>query len=296
MQQIGSSSGPTLMPATPSRWAYRMQRLMLTPLFRLVLRFVIPFVVVFAVVSAWFADQDRRDQVVLWIAEVRDSIQTRPEFMVNVMAIDGASLEIDEDIREIVQIDFPVSSFDLSLEEIREQVAGLSPVADVTVRIRPGGILQVTVSERLPVAVWRTGQGLELLDMEGRFVAPAETRADHSALPLIVGDGAEGYVAEALALTRAAGPLGPRLRGLVRVGARRWDVVLTRDQRILLPEQGAVQALERVIALNQAQDMLGRDLMSVDMRIAERPTIRLSQKAVEEWWQIRQTTIEAGAD
>lgn len=289
MQQV-----KPVISAAPSRWSYRLQRLMLTPLFRVVLRFVVPFVIVFAAVSAWFADQERRDRVVLWVADIRASIETRPEFMVNVMAIDGASLEIAEDIREIVQIDFPVSSFDLNLEEIRAQVAGLSPVEDAALRIRPGGVLQVNVTERLPEMVWRTGHGLELLDGQGRFVAPLDSRADQSNLPLIAGDGADKQVPEALALIRAAGPLGPRLRGLVRMGERRWDVVLDRDQRILLPEEGAVQALERMIALNQVQDVLGRDLVTVDMRIAARPTIRLSPKAVEEWWQIRKTTLEAG--
>jgi len=283
-----------VISAAPSRWSYRLQRLMLTPLFRVVLRFVVPFVIVFAAVSAWFADQERRDRAVLWVADIRASIETRPEFMVNVMAIDGASLEIAEDIREIVQIDFPVSSFDLNLEEIRAQVAGLSPVEDAALRIRPGGVLQVNVTERLPEMVWRTGHGLDLLDGQGRFVAPLDSRADQSNLPLIAGDGADKQVPEALALIRAAGPLGPRLRGLVRMGERRWDVVLDRDQRILLPEEGAVQALERMIALNQVQDVLGRDLVTVDMRIAARPTIRLSPKAVEEWWQIRKTTLEAG--
>ena len=289
MQQV-----KPVISAAPSRWSYRLQRLMLTPLFRVVLRFVVPFVIVFAAVSAWFADQERRDRAVLWVADIRASIETRPEFMVNVMAIDGASLEIAEDIREIVQIDFPVSSFDLNLEEIRAQVAGLSPVEDAALRIRPGGVLQVNVTERLPEMVWRTGHGLDLLDGQGRFVAPLDSRADQSNLPLIAGDGADKQVPEALALIRAAGPLGPRLRGLVRMGERRWDVVLDRDQRILLPEEGAVQALERMIALNQVQDVLGRDLVTVDMRIAARPTIRLSPKAVEEWWQIRKTTLEAG--
>ena len=40
-----------------------------------------------------------------------------------------------------------------------------------------------------------------------------------------------------------------RLRGFERIGARRWDVVLDRGQRIMLPEQGAERMLEQVIAM-----------------------------------------------
>ncbi|KGB80461.1 hypothetical protein JT55_18935 [Rhodovulum sp. NI22] len=77
------------------------------------------------------------------------------------------------------------------------------------------------------------------------------------------------------------------------MGERRWDVVLDRDQRILLPERGAVEALERVIALDQAEDMLERDLMAVDMRNADRPTLRMSPEAVEELRRVK--TLETGA-
>ena len=276
----------------PSKWAWRYQRLMLTPLFRLFLRVFLPFLIVFAVAGLWLADQDRRDRLAMVVNDIKTSIQTRPEFLVNVMAIDGASIGISEDIREIVPIDFPISSFDLDLKQIQDRIAELPAVDRVTVRIRPGGIMQVTVRERDPVILWRTREGLDLVDTQGFVVAQAKTRQLHAEMPLMAGAGAENHVAEALALYSAAGPLAQRMRGVVRVGERRWDVVLDRGQRILLPEVGAVEALERVIALSQAQDMLARDIVTVDMRLADRPTIRISDRAVEEWWRIRQ--IEVG--
>jgi cell division protein FtsQ len=80
---------------------------------------------------------------------------------------------------------------------------------------------------------------------------------------------------------------------LVRVGERRWDVVLDRGQRILLPPDDPVRTLERVIVLNEARSMLDRDVAVVDMRLAQRPTLQMSQAAVEEWWRIRKMN---GAD
>ncbi|MBU2944487.1 cell division protein FtsQ/DivIB [Shimia thalassica] len=283
VQQVGVKCDPA-----PSKWAYRFERLMLTPLFRLVLRVFLPFLLVFFVAGVWLSNEDRRDQLRMIVNDFKSSIQSRPEFMVNVMAIDGASTGIAEDILEIVPIDFPASSFDLDLDHIRERVAELPAVASATVRIRPGGIMQVTVTERDPAVLWRTREGLMLVDREGFVISVGRTRKLHAELPLIAGDGAENHVEEALSIYAAAGPLLPRVRGLVRMGERRWDLVLDRDQRILLPETGAVQALERVIALNQAQEMLARDLMVVDMRLDNRPTIRIAERAVEEWWRIRQ--------
>jgi cell division protein FtsQ len=122
-------------------------------------------------------------------------------------------------------------------------------------------------------------------------VRPAETRAAHPELPLVAGEGADQAAAEALALLRAAGPLGSRVRGLVRISQRRWDLVLDRGQRIQLPQKQPVQALERVLLMHKAQDLLERDLALVDMRLADRPTIRMSEAAVDEWWRVRNAAL-----
>ncbi|MDX5403437.1 MAG: cell division protein FtsQ/DivIB [Rhodobacterales bacterium] len=288
MQQIG----PRLDPA-PSRWAYRMQRLMLTPLYRNLLRVGLPFAIAFGSVSLYMADDARRAAVVTSITDLRDQFQSRPEFMVNLMAIDGASTSVAEDIREVLQLDFPISSFNLELEAILASIRELPAVADARVRVRSsgstGGILQVDVTERIPAVLWRTATGLEVLDAGGMITGPAATREEYATLPLIAGEGADRHVTEALDLVRAAGPLGARMRGLVRVGERRWDVVLDRGQRILLPETEPVQALERVIALGQVHEMLERDLSVVDMRLAVRPTIRMNPAAVEQWRELQTT-------
>ena len=280
---------PKRSDPAPSRLSYRVQRWMLTPGIRLGLRIGIPFCLVFAIGSGFLASEKRRDALDAFVGDIRASIQERPEFMVNLMAIDGAGQNLAEDIREVVPLDFPVSSFELDVEQIRDVITGLAPVKTAAVRVRPGGILQVDVIERQPVVVWRTRDGVEVLDHTGAHVDDIPTRASRSDLPLIVGRGADEAVAEALALLRAAQPLGKRLRGLQRMGERRWDVVLDRGQRILLPTERSVRALERVLAVSEVQDLLDRDVAVVDMRIGARPTIRMTENAVQEWWRIRKT-------
>lgn len=285
MQQVSE----TARDPAPSRMSYRMQRWMLTPGVRLLLRAGIPILIVFAVASGFLASETRRDALKQFVVDIRLGIQERPEFMVSLMAIDGAGLNLAEEIRAAVPLNFPISSFDLELAQIRDVISGLGPVKNASVRIRPGGVLQIDVIERLPVVVWRDRRGVTLLDETGVQVEKIPARSERADLPLIAGRGADKNVAEALALIAASGPMRDRVRGLVRIGERRWDVVLNRSQRILLPANKPVRALEHVIALSQAQDMLKRDLAVVDMRIAARPTIRMSPEAVKDWWQIRET-------
>ncbi|WP_299668243.1 cell division protein FtsQ/DivIB [uncultured Ruegeria sp.] len=273
-----------LSDPAPSRLSYRFQRWMLTPGIRRGLKIGLPVLAVAGMVGGFFASQDRREAVSTFVMDIKTSIQERPEFMVNLMAIDGAGTALSEDIREVVPLDFPLSSWDLDVEQIRDTITGLDPVKSATVRIRPGGILQVDVVERQPVIVWRTRDGVELLDETGAHIDMVAARADHAALPLIAGKGADKHVPEALQILTTARSLGERVRGLVRVGERRWDLVLDRNQRIMLPTERPARALERVLAVNEVQDLLERDVAAVDMRLGQRPTIRMNKTASEDWW------------
>lgn len=268
----------------PSRWAWRMQRLMLTPGFVLSLRLGLPVLLIAGGLGLWLGPSERREALLAMVDDIRGQVQSRDEFMVRMMAIEGAGEEIDADLRDMVRLDLPQSSFDLDLAAILDEVRSHPAVRDARVRVRSGGVLEIAVEERFAVVLWRTAGGLLRLDETGTVIGGAWSRQDFPDLPLVAGDGADRAVPEALQLIRAAAPLGARMRGLVRMGERRWDLVLDRDQRIQLPEQRPVEALERVIALNQAQDLLDRDMLRIDMRLSQRPTLRMGDIAAETWW------------
>lgn len=265
----------------PSRLSYRIERLKLTPGFRFALRVGLPFVATFTLASIWLADDGHRAAIAERYAALRAGIEQRPEFMVTMMSVSGASEPVARAIRAMLPVTLPVSSFKLDLAAMRATIAQIDAVASADLRIRKGGVLDVTVTERQPVILWRSAYGLEMLDRTGYRVATLLDRAARPDLPVIAGEGADGHVADALRLIAVAGPLAARIRGLVWIGERRWDVVLDRDQRILLPEDDAVTALQRVVALDSAQDMMARDLTIVDMRNPARPTIRLGAATTE---------------
>ena len=265
----------------PSRLAYKLNRLMLRPLVRKFLRYGLPVLIVAAGVAFWASDEARRDDAWDRLAEIRRQIEERPEFMVKLMTVEKASSGVAADIREVLSMDFPVSSFDLDLNGLQEAVEELDAVAEASVRIRTGGVLEIEVEERTPAVIWREENALVLLDKTGHPVAPLEARTKRPDLPLVAGLGADVAVDEALALFEAALPIKDRLRGLLRVSERRWDVVLDRDQRIMLPETEAVTALRKAMALDAAQDLLERDISVVDFRNPGRPVLRLGQTAME---------------
>ena len=266
----------------PSRWAYRMQRLWLTPQFRVLARVGLPVFLLAAAVGLFASDADRRAAIAGAYGDLKEAFQSRPEFMVGLVSVEGASPELTDAIRDRIGLTLPLSSFDIDLDAVRARVEGLDAVARAELRVRSGGVLQVLITERMPVLVWRMDERLEMLDEAGHRVAGLAARTDRPDLPLIAGEGAAAATGEALEIFAAAQAILPRVRGLVRMGERRWDLVLDRNQRVLLPETGAVAAVERLMALDKAEDLLARDVLSVDLRNEKRPVLRLAPFALNE--------------
>lgn len=275
-------SEPIRHDPAPSLWAYRMQRIMLTPSLRRLIRTGLPTLAVIGLCGLYLSSETRRAVIVQSFTDLREKFEHRPEFMVTLASVEGCSPDLAEAVRTRLGLNLPQSSFDLDLETARLRIEELDAIKSAELRVRSGGVLQVLVTERQPVAVWRTDDGLTLVDDTGHRVASLVSRTDRPDLPLIAGQGADAATAEALEILAAAEPIASRIRGLVRMGERRWDIVLDRDQRILLPEKDAVRALERLLALDHAQDIMNRDLLAVDLRLGNRPTLRLTPFALNQ--------------
>ncbi|WP_138468729.1 cell division protein FtsQ/DivIB [Poseidonocella sp. HB161398] len=263
----------------PTRIAYRVNRLWLSPVFRLTMLWLLPIGVIGGGVTLWASQPGSQELIRSVEVAVTSRLRDQPDFQVKQMAVKGASPELTREIRRVLDLQFPMSVLDLDLDEIRVKVSAFDAVEHVNAHVVLGGALMLEITQRQPVVIWRNAGGLALLDEAGHRVAVTDRRDGAPELPLIAAAGADKAIPEALAIVAAAEPLKDRLRGLVRQGERRWDVMLTGNQVIQLPETGAVDALERVLAMDEAGDLLGRDIRVIDMRNPDRPTIRLGDEA-----------------
>lgn len=263
------------------RLGYRAQRIWLTPVYRRTLTLGLPLALLLAAIAGYLLDDVRRQSLIAQGEELYAMVVDRPEFMVSEIRVGAVVPELEDAIRAVLEPELPKSSFRLDLDSLRAELERLDAIRLADLRLSADRVLTVAITERIPAILWRSTEGLEVLDAEGVRIGFV---LDRNALPdlmMIAGEGANLRVGEALDVIEAASPLGSRLLGLVRMGERRWDVVLDRDQVIRLPETGAVAALERVIALDQAQDLLARDLLAADMRNPSRPVLQISEGALE---------------
>lgn len=280
---------PPRRDPAPSRLRYRLTRLWLRPGLRRAVNFGVPMLA--GLLAAWtlMAEFDLRTRVAAAAAGLRDAIVDRPQFTITRVLVPDVSPDLAEAIRVAAFVTLPASSLEINVAQVRDRIEALDAVERARVRALPSGTLEIRAIERIPVLVWRTRDRIELLDRAGVRVAEVDSRLRRPDLPLIAGAGADAHVPEALALFEEAGPVAGRVRGLVRIGERRWDLVLDRGQEIRLPEREPAAALRRVMALQASEQLLARDLAVVDMRDPTRPMLRLTDHAAAELRRLRET-------
>lgn len=263
----------------PSRLAYRLSRAWKKGWVRRSVLLMVPAVCVALVGWQIVTSPELRDAVSERKAAMIAQLSERPEFAVREVRVVGASEEIAREIKELVALSPGMSSLTMNVAEIQARVSKIGAVRSAQVTLSSAGVLEVAVAERVAVALWRDQEDrLWLIDIEGAAIARAVTRAGYPELPIVLGDAAPRAMEEALELFSSAPDLQPRIRALIRVGGRRWDIALDGGLTIMLPEANPLVALDRVMAWHFGEDLLDRGLAAIDMRLPERPTLRMTDE------------------
>ncbi len=280
----------------PSKLVYRLSRAWKKPMVRNAALVYLPLALLGLIGWRVAADDQMRGAIEARVASVFERIAARPEFAVRGVAVSGGSTGLRIDVHAVIGVEPGTSSLTLDVDELRRRVEALGPVESAAVQFDPQGTLMVRVVERVPVVLYRNAENrLVIMDEGGVEIGPASIRANYRDLPVILGDGAPAHVSEVLSLIETAPEIGPRLRAFVRVGQRRWDMLLGRDMLIKLPAENSAEALSQIMALHYAQDILDRDLAVIDMRLPERPALRMSPEAAETY-QIRRAVAAIGGE
>ena len=171
----------------------------------------------------------------------------------------------------------PILGF--SVEQARERIEKLSWVEHATVERRLPNLIVVAVQERRPFAVWQNQGKFVLIDRAGQVVTDSNV-ADFRQLPLVVGAGAPEAAAPLIDALTERPALQARVVAAVRVGERRWNLLLKSGMTVMLPEGHEAVALERLVALDQDHKLLERPLQFVDLRLPDRLVVRAKADAV----------------
>lgn len=273
-------NGSVSVDPAPSLLRYRFQRLWLTPLFRILIRIGLPISFIFVFVFMFLSKAENLDYVRSVVNDAHVSVQSQSEYQLRTLSLEGASPLLEQDIQTKFGSLFPVSTFELNLDEMRIWIENIPSVDRAVVMVSTGGLLSVKIIEVPAAFVWRDVDGLKLVSGSGDILRNIAYRADFGHLPLIAGEGAVDVLEDARSIISHANPIADLLRGLVRVGQRRWNLILLDGQTIALPENSPELALSQAIVLGQAQNLFERDISLIDFRDPSRPTLRIRPAAL----------------
>jgi len=160
----------------------------------------------------------------------------------------------------------PIMAIDPAGAKARLEVLPWIRSATVT-RLLPD-LLRVTIVERVPMALWRRGDQLELVDRDGVVLTSARP-GDFADLIELVGDDAPREGAALLDMLATEPALAERVSAAIRVGGRRWNLDLDAGVSVELPELNPLAAWHELAKLDRTAGLLERDIKRVDLRFSD---------------------------
>ncbi len=201
-------------------------------------------------------------------------------FAVSEIELSGNSYTPVDRIYTALGLDAGRSLLTIDPLEARGQLVALPWIEKARIAKVYPATLVIDVVEREPFAVWQTGEALAVIERDGAVIGGYAADPRLAALPLLVGKGADSGGADIVALVGEFPGVADRVRAYIRVGQRRWDLRLENGITIRLPEEQAVQALGRLLAMQAELDVFGRDLAAIDLRFDDRTLFALTDNAM----------------
>jgi cell division protein FtsQ len=218
--------------------------------------------------------------IVAAMQDVRDRAATAAGFGIVSVALTGHHHVTREEVLATAGITGMTSLVFLDVEQTRERLKTNPWIADATVLKLYPGELQIGIKEREAFALWQKDGQVSVIADDGivlePYVAPRLVQ-----LPLVVGSGAQTRAKEFLSLLDRFPALAEFVRASVLVGERRWNLRLKNGIDVLLPETELPAALERFVALDRDKSLVTRAVVAIDLRLADRVTVRLSDEAAQ---------------
>lgn len=156
-----------------------------------------------------------------------------------------------------------------SLSQIKQRLEAIPEIKAANISRKLPGTLTVQITERVPAAWWQADGNVQLIDRDG-VVLSRYRYTEKVALPVVVGADVPKHMTELAALLDTVPSLKADVSAAVRVGSRRWNIQLSRDIVVMLPEEDPAAAWKRFANLVENKALLSKAIRSVDMRMEDR--------------------------
>jgi cell division protein FtsQ len=216
-------------------------------------------------------------------------------FKIEDIEINGIKQVSRIDVLTNIDLGVERSLFSFDVHAARKALRDLPWVSEARVAKAYPDRLVINIVEKVPFAVWQNNGELWLTERDGRKIVPFEEER-FAGLPLIVGAGAGEKAAEFLAIIGRHPMLAERVSAHVRVGERRWNLIMDNGVTVMLPEGREEAELGELARIEAKSPVLSRDIGEVDMRLPDRLIVRLTPEAAERLKAEQTATKKPGKD
>ncbi len=218
--------------------------------------------------------------LIAWCKDARDIAANTVGFRIAAISLTGQKEVSREEVLTTAGVTGRASLLFLDADAARARLMANPWIADAAVLKLYPDRLQITVTERQAFALWQKNGQLNVIAADGTVLEPfVEDR--YLTLPLVVGAGAGRAAKDFLTLLDHYPDIRSALRASILVAERRWNLQLKNGIEVRLPETNVQGALDRLVALDRSKKLLSRDITAVDLRLADRVTVRLSDAAAQ---------------
>jgi cell division protein FtsQ len=219
------------------------------------------------------------DKIVDFFKDVRDMAANAAGFNIATVALTGQKHLSREEILATAGVTGRASLLFFDVADARARLLTNPWIAEATVQKLLPDRLVITISEREAFALWQKAGRVGVIAGDGTVLEPYVLRR-YVGLPLVVGVGAETRAKEFLAILDRRPELRPNVRAAILVAERRWNLRLKNGVDVRLPEFDVERALDQLVTLERDSKLSSRDITAIDLRLADRVTVRLSDGAV----------------
>ncbi|HEX5507360.1 MAG TPA: cell division protein FtsQ/DivIB [Pseudolabrys sp.] len=223
------------------------------------------------------AKGDHMAEIAAGTQEICDTAANAAGFRISSIAMSGESQLTREQVLRLAGITDHSSLLFLNAAATRARLKADPWIAEATVLKLYPGRLQIQIKERRAFALWQNNGDVSVIAQEGTVLQPFTPH--FRSLPFVVGAGADRKAQEFLHLMNEYRDIAGQVASSVLVADRRWNLNLKNGVEIRLPETGVRQALDTLVRLDRDKKLLSRDITAVDLRLADRVSVRLSDEA-----------------
>lgn len=230
--------------------------------------------------SAWYGvvKGGHVEDVADAVQDICDAAANTVGFRISEIALAGQHEVSREDILNLAGVTGRSSLLFLDAARTRARLMSNPWIAQAAVLKLYPDRLRIEIKERKAYALWQKDGRVHVIAADGTvlqdFVSGRYTR-----LPLLVGEGAEHEAAVILDLLKRYPEIAKSVEASVRVADRRWTLHLTNGIDVLLPEHDPARALQHLVDLDRDKKLLSRDIVKIDLRLADRVTVQQSDAA-----------------